>query len=83
MRQVRVVCAFFLKESMMDQLNVIKASDYVGFGSIQDALNHQATHGGWVFESDCGSLNVCFNTTFTPTKIIAHPVTKGVSGRLL
>lgn len=66
----------------MNQPTEINTPEYIGFSSVQEALNHQATHGGWIFESECGASAICFNATYTPTKIITHPATKGLSGRL-
>ena len=48
------------------------------------AFSYQAAWGGWVFESTTKpGWYAWFDVSHTPTEVIAHPITRGHSGRLL
>ena len=55
---------------------------FCGFLSLEDALQHRATSGGWVFEGEAGQV-IWFDHTFRPTSIFTHYALTGMSGRLV
>lgn len=55
---------------------------YAAFESLLDAQAYRANHGGWIFVNDrCESF--WFAPEYTPTSIMLHRLTRGMSGRLL
>ncbi len=56
---------------------------FIGFGSLDAALEFQVDHGGWVFDAQYAEEAIWFPPTTPPTKIMLHPATRGYSGRLL
>jgi hypothetical protein len=55
---------------------------FCGFETLEAALSHQKSEGGWVFEATSGEV-VWFHYRFTPTKILNHHAVTGLSGRLV
>ena len=59
------------------------------FATVQDARNYRHNHGkgGWIFAADNAPANkpavILFPPAMTPTAILNHPLTKGLSGKLL
>lgn len=56
---------------------------FIGFGSLDAALDYQVDHGGWVFDAQDVEEAIWFPPSTPPTKIMLHPATRGFSGRLL
>jgi len=57
--------------------------DYIGFRTLAEALTFRALHGGWIFEPTTGLGCIWFHPSYTPTPIMLHPATRGLSGKLL
>lgn len=55
---------------------------FCGFGTLEAALSHRQSEGGWIFAAGTGEV-VWFNYRFTPTKIINHHAVTGLSGSLV
>jgi hypothetical protein len=55
---------------------------FCGFVTLAAAASHRAQFGGWIFHASEGSA-IWFNPRFTPTSIIAHHATAGLSGKLV
>ena len=55
------------------------------FATLQDARDYRHANGtgGWIFEPDNGSESILFPPNFYPTAIMHHPLTRGMSGRLV
>jgi hypothetical protein len=56
--------------------------EYIGFAHLNGALVWRELNGGWIFEADTGEV-IWFSTRFTPTPIMLHRVTRGLSGKLI
>lgn len=59
----------------------MKYVKFVCFDSLQEALTFQRLYGGWVLEAENGEV-VWFRPDYTPSKIFANPLFRGVNGRL-
>lgn len=55
---------------------------FSGFASEQDAHAHRSHAGGWIFLPQEGGA-IWFSTRFTPSMILVHPATAGLSGKLV
>ena len=54
------------------------------FPSTSAALDHQQREGGWVFVPETGVDSFWFSgRAFTPSTIMTHPLTSGMSGKIL
>jgi hypothetical protein len=60
----------------------MKAPIMAWFEDVEDAKDWRHKHGGWIFASD-GKPVIWFAMGFTPSTIFTHPVTNGMSGKLL
>ncbi len=56
---------------------------YVGFDGLPKALAYKRQLGGWIFHANDGQVIWFDASRFTPSKIFAHPVTRGLSGCLV
>ena len=52
------------------------------FDSLSAAKTWRSQQGGWLFSSEDGQV-IWFNLTFTPSMVIAHKATSGLSGQLI
>lgn len=52
------------------------------FESLIDAIAYRKNHGGWIFITEFNEA-FWFNNEFTPTRILLHRLTKGLSGKLI
>lgn len=59
----------------------MKYVKFVSFDTLDEALAFQRLYGGWVLEREDGET-VWFRPDFTPSKIFAHPLFRGTTGRL-
>jgi hypothetical protein len=66
---------------MTQQLNSDHMS-YASFPTMKDAASHRSIYGGWIFAVEGGSEFIWFDISFTPTPIINHRATRGLSGCL-
>lgn len=65
-------------------VRMICPSPWMAFYLIVDAQAHRNQYGGWIFLPAGGERHpIWFNTEFTPSVIFTHPLTAGMSGRLL
>ncbi|NWC83169.1 hypothetical protein HX798_23180 [Pseudomonas putida] len=55
---------------------------YSGFEELSAAVSHRAKFGGWIFHATDGSA-IWFDLRFTPSAIISHQATAGLSGKLV
>lgn len=55
---------------------------YSGFDTLDAAASHRSKFGGWIFLSSDGGA-IWFNHRFTPSTIITHQATAGMSGKLV
>ena len=55
---------------------------YASFPTMEDAARHRSIYGGWIFAASDGSEFIWFDISFTPTPIIMHKATAGLSGCL-
>lgn len=56
--------------------------DYAGFSTVEQALAHRASAGGWVFEADSGEV-IWFRFGLTASQVMLHRATRGLSGKLV
>ena len=56
--------------------------EYIGFKSESNAFWHRKNNGGWLFIASDRSEYIWFTLKFTPTLILKHCVTQGLSGIL-
>ena len=56
---------------------------YAGFTSLYAATAWRSMHGGWLFVADTGDNVIWFDTSHTPTPVMLHPATHGLSGKLI
>lgn len=47
------------------------------------AYRHEHGTGGWIFDDDAGSGAALFPPSMPPAHIFKHPMTRGLSGRLI
>ncbi|HEP8970319.1 TPA: hypothetical protein VDU83_002657 [Pseudomonas aeruginosa] len=57
-------------------------ASFSGFDCADAAMTHRAQAGGWIFLSANGG-EIWFSTRYTPSMIINHHATAGMSGRLV
>lgn len=62
-----------------NQLNPL----FIGFKTKEEAIQHRSVFGGRIFVSNNVDEVIWFSHTLTPTKILTHPIQKGLSGTLL
>lgn len=55
---------------------------FCGFDTLADAASHRAQYGGWIFHATEG-VAIWFSPRFTPSSIISHHSTAGLSGKLV
>lgn len=55
---------------------------YAGFATVGAALDWRKRHGGWIFHATTGEA-IWFANPATPTPIMLHRATRGLSGKLL
>lgn len=55
---------------------------YTGFEDLDEAASHRAKFGGWIFHATDGRA-IWFDLRFTPSVIITHQATAGLSGKLV
>jgi hypothetical protein len=53
------------------------------FTDIEAARLHREKFGGWIFVPDSGNGATWFNWQMTPSTIMTHAITRGISGRLI
>lgn len=53
------------------------------FDTKQEAIDYRKNKGcgGWIFNADC--FSILFSLEYTPTMIINHKITKGISGKFI
>ena len=56
---------------------------YCGFESLEAAVEHRSKAGGWIFHSSEGDVLWFSLFAFTPSSILTHPATAGMSGKLV
>jgi hypothetical protein len=52
------------------------------FETLTDAIAYRKNHGGWIFLTEFNEA-FWFNSEYTPTRILLHRLTKGLSGKLI
>ena len=57
--------------------------NYIGFNSIQECKAWRKSNGGYIFISEDKETIIWFNIKYTPSDILIHPITKGLSGKLI
>ena len=55
---------------------------YASFSTREAAELHRSNYGGWIFVPQDGSEYIWFDLSFTPTPILKHKATAGMSGML-
>ncbi|RJX82265.1 hypothetical protein [Pseudomonas sp. LS-2] len=55
---------------------------FAGFTSIDAAQSFRSEAGGWIFKAENGQI-IWFAMSFTPSKILLHTATAGLSGSLV
>jgi hypothetical protein len=58
-----------------------EAISHIAFKDKDSAEFFRKQTGGWIFEANNGTW-ICF-INMTPSQILVHPATKGLSGRLI
>lgn len=53
------------------------------FDSLAKALLFRCRNGGWIYEPEQAQQCLWFDNSFTPSKIMQHPLTQGGSGKLI
>ena len=56
---------------------------YAGFATLEEAKKHRDNHGGWIFVPDNSVGPIWFSLKFTPTPIMLHQATNGLSGDII
>jgi len=60
---------------------------YYEFGTLRDALDYRRSNGtgGWIFAPDQrgGAILLVFPRDMLPSDVLRHPLTVGISGRLV
>lgn len=55
------------------------------FYAEQDARDYRHEHGtgGWILVGDCSAPVILFPPSMAPTEIFHHPISRGVTGKLI
>ena len=56
---------------------------FASFDNADEAMEHRRNNGGWIFAVSDQPEWIWFHIKYTPTPILLHRATRGLSGKLI